>query len=94
MLFLYQTYELRITGQPPFTLVYGKNPVLAIDSSSKGQKLIKRLLEITNKVSQLQTNARRVIKKAQAKLEETFKGKEIKFQKGDLILYFDKVLAT
>ena len=50
-----------------------------MDSPSKGQELIKRLLEITNKVSQLQTNAKRVIKKAQVKLEETFNKKEVKF---------------
>ena len=30
VLFSYQMRELRITGQPLFTLVYGKNPVLAI----------------------------------------------------------------
>src|SRR6266498_5223509 len=59
VLFSYQTRELRVTGQPPFTLVYGKNPVLAIDSPSKGQELIERLLEITDKVPQLRTNARR-----------------------------------
>ena len=39
-------------------------------------------------------NAKRAIKKAQAKLEKTFKGKEIKFQKGDLVFYFNKVLAV
>src|SRR6266536_2531197 len=53
VLFLYQTRELRVTGQPPFTLVYGKNLVLTMDSSSKRQELIKRLLEITDKISQL-----------------------------------------
>ena len=79
VLFLYQTCELRITGQPPFILVYEKNSVLAMDSPSKGQELIERLLEITDKVPQLRTNARRVIKKAQAKLEETFNKKEVKF---------------
>ncbi len=36
ILFSYQIHELRITSQPPFTLVYGKNLVLAMDSSSKG----------------------------------------------------------
>ncbi len=87
-------HELRVTDQPPFTLVYEKNPVLAINSPSKGQKLIKRLLEITDKVSQLQTNARKAIKKAQAKLKETFKEKKVKFQKDDLVLYFDKALAA
>ncbi len=65
-----------------------------MDSPSKGQELIERLLEITNKVPQLRTNARRVIKKAQAKLEETFNKKEVKFQKDDLVLYFDKALAA
>src|SRR6266508_2887197 len=94
VLFSYQTHELRVTGQPPFTLVYEKNLVLAIDSPSKRQELIKRLLEITDKVPQLRTNARRAIKKAQAKLEETFNKKEVKFQKGDLVLYFDKALAA
>ncbi len=65
-----------------------------MDSPSKGQELIKRLLEITDKVLQLRTNARRAIKKAQAKLKETFNKKEVKFQKSDLVLYFDKVLAA
>ena len=27
-------------------------------------------------------------------MEETFKGKEVKFQKGNLVLYFDKVLVA
>jgi len=53
VLFSYQIHKFRIIDQLLFTLVYGKNPVLAIDSLSKRQKLIKRLLEITNKVSQL-----------------------------------------
>ncbi len=35
ILFSYQTRELRVTGQPPFTLVYRKNLVLAMDSLSK-----------------------------------------------------------
>ncbi len=51
VLFSYQIRKLRITSQPLFTLVYRKNPVLAMDNPSKGQKLIKKLLEITNKVS-------------------------------------------
>ncbi len=65
-----------------------------MDNPSKGQELIERLLEINDKVLQLRTNARRAIKKAQAKLEKTFKGKEIKFQKGNLVLYFDKALTA
>ena len=79
VLFSYWTRELRVTGQPLFTLVYGKNLVLAMNSPSKGQELIERLLEIIDKVSQLQTNTRRAIKKTQAKLEETFNKKEVKF---------------
>jgi len=51
VLFSYQTCEFRVTGQPLFTLVYGKNLVLTMDNLSKGQELIKKLLEITNKVS-------------------------------------------
>ncbi len=43
-------HEFRVTDQLPFTLVYGKNLVLAIDSPSKGQELIERLLEIIDKV--------------------------------------------
>src|SRR6266511_3985599 len=50
VLFSYQTRKFRVTGQPLFTIVYEKNLVLAMDSSSKGQELIERLLEITNKV--------------------------------------------
>ena len=65
-----------------------------MDSPSKGQELIERLLEITDKIPQLRTNVRRAIKKVQVKLKETFKGKEVKFQKGDLVLYFDKALVT
>jgi len=34
-----------------FHIKYKKNLVLAMDSSSKKQELIERLLEITNKVS-------------------------------------------
>src|SRR6266498_5293350 len=94
VLFSYQTRELRVTGQPSFTLVYRKNPVLAMDSLNKGQELIERLLEITDKVLQLRTNVRKAIKKAQVKLEKTFKGKEVKFQKGNLVFYFDKALAA
>src|SRR6266508_5002126 len=52
------------------------------------------LIEPCVKDPQLRINARRAIKKAQAKLEETFNKKEVKFQKGDLVLYFDKALAA
>ena len=53
--------------------------------------MVERLLEITDKVPQLRTSARRSIKMIQEKLEEKFREKkEIKFQKEDLVLYFDK----
>ncbi len=65
-----------------------------MNSLSKGQELIKRLLEITDKVLQFWINARRAIKKAQVKLKEIFKGKEVKFQKDDLVLYFNKALVA
>ncbi len=65
-----------------------------MDSLSKEWKLIKKLLEITDKIPQLRTNARRAINKAQAKLKKTFKGKKVKFQQGDLVLYFNKALAA
>ena len=55
------------------------------------ETLVERLLEITDKVPQLRTSARRSIKIIQEKLEEKFgEKKETKFQKGDVVLYFDK----
>src|SRR6266511_1669601 len=36
VLFSYRTRELRVIGQHPFTLFYGKNLVLVMDSLSKG----------------------------------------------------------
>src|ERR1044071_10239314 len=55
------------------------------------QTLVERLLEITDKVPQLHTSVRRSIKMIQEKLEEKFEeNKETKFQKGELVLYFDK----
>ncbi len=50
ILFSYWMHELKVTGQPSFTLVYGKNLVLTMNSPSKGQELIEKLLEITDKV--------------------------------------------
>ena len=60
VLFVYCTKQLRITGQSPYKLVYGKDPILAMDSAKSGS-LIERLIEITDKVPQLRTNARRTI---------------------------------
>ncbi len=48
--------------------------------------IMKRLLEITEKVSQLREAARRVIQKSQAELDRKFEGmKTQEFQKGDLV---------
>ena len=71
--------------------MYGKEPILAMDDAKK-ISLMNRLLDITDKVPQLRTNARRTIAWAQAKLEETFKekGNSTQFHKEELVLYFDK----
>ncbi len=55
---------------------------------------MKRLLEITEKVSQLREAARRAIQKSQVKLDRKFEGmKTQEFQKEDLVWYFDKLAA-
>ncbi len=52
---------------------------------------MERLLEITEKVSQLREAARRAIRKSQAELNRKFEEMKIQeFQKGDLVWYFDK----
>ncbi len=50
-----------------------------MNSPSKEQELIEKLLEIIDKILQFRTNVRKAIKKTQAKLEKTFKEKEVKF---------------
>ncbi len=42
-------------------LVYGKEPTLVIDYGKHGSSIMKRLMEITEKVPQLREAARRVI---------------------------------
>ena len=55
---------------------------------------MERLLKITEKVLQLREAARRTICTSQAELDRKFKGMKIqKFQKGDLVWYFDKPAA-
>ena len=95
---------MKITGRLPFQLMYGREPTLARDvygglqrslNVSNQETLVERLLEITDKVLQLRTSARKSIKLIQEKLEEKFREKkETKFQKGDLVLYFDKPKAA
>ncbi len=64
ILFAYRTKELRISKQSPYKLVYRKEPTLVIDYGPHGGSIIERLLEITEKVSQLWKAVRRAIQKA------------------------------
>src|SRR6266498_3130899 len=89
ILFAYRTKELRILKQSLYKLVYGKEPTLVMDYGPHGGSIIERLLEITEKVPQLQESARRAIRKAQAELDRKFKGKSQRsFQKGELSMVF------
>src|SRR6266498_2048923 len=86
VLFAYRTKVLRISKQSPYKLVYGKEPTLVMDYGPHGGSIIERLLEITEKVSQLRESARRAIRKAQAELDRKFEGKpQRSFQKGELV---------
>src|SRR6266545_3138992 len=94
VLFAYRTKELRISKQSPYILVYGRKPTLVMDYGKHGGSIMERLLEITEKVSQLRKVARRAIRKSQAELDKKFEGmKTQEFQKGDLVWYFNKPAA-
>ena len=83
--------EFRISKQSPYMLVYGRKPTLVMDYEKHGGSIMERLLEITEKVQQLREAARRAIWKSQAELDRKFEGIKIqKFQKEDLVWYFDK----
>src|SRR6266511_5566826 len=91
VLFAYRTKELRISKQSSYMLVYGREPTLVMDYEKHGGFIMERLLKITEKVLQLREAARRVIQKSQAELDRKFKGIQTqKFQKGELVWYFDK----
>ncbi len=79
MLFTYQIKRFRISKQTFYILVYKREPTLVIDYEKHEGSIIERLLEITEKVSQLREAARRVIRKSQAELNRKFEG--IKIQK-------------
>ncbi len=64
VLFAYRTKELRISKQLPYMLVYGRETTLVMDYRKHGDSIIERLLEITEKVSQLREAARRTIQKS------------------------------
>ncbi len=55
-------------------LVYGKEPILVMDYGKHGGFIMERLLEITEKISQLREAARRAIRKSQAELDRKFEG--------------------
>ncbi len=75
-------------------LVYKKEPTLVMDYRKYEGSIMKRLLEITEKIPQLREAARRAIRKSQAELDRKFEGLKIQeFQKGDLVWYFDKSAA-
>ncbi len=75
VLFAYQTKELRISKQSSYKLVYSKELTLVMDYGLYGGLIIKRLLKIMDKVSQLKEMARRTICKSQAELDRKFEGK-------------------
>ncbi len=57
-----------------------------MDYRKHGGSIMERLLEITEKVSQLREAAKRTIWKSQAELDRKFEGmKTQEFQKGDLV---------
>ncbi len=75
-------------------LVYGREPTLVMDYGKHGGSIMERLLEVTEKVSQLREAARSAIRKSQTELDRKFEGmKKQEFQKGELVWYFDKPAA-
>ena len=76
----------------PYKLVYEKNVTMPMDDQ-KDMTYIDRMINIMEGVSQLRTNTKRAIKKAQQKIEEKFQNEGIKFRKGELVLYFKKAEA-
>ncbi len=64
-------------------LVYKRKPTLIIDFVKHEDSIMERLLEITEKVSQLKEVVRRMIQKSQVELNRKFKGMKTQaFQKG------------
>ena len=58
-------------------LVYGQKLTLVIDYGKHGGSIMKRLLEIIEKVSQIRKAAKRVIWKSQAELDRKFEEMKI-----------------
>ncbi len=61
VLFAYRTKEFRISKQSLYMLVYEKEPTLVMNYGKHGGSIVERLLEITEKVSQLREAARKAI---------------------------------
>ncbi len=75
-------------------LVYRKESTLVMNYRKYGSSIMERLLEITEKISQLREATRRAIQKSQAELDRKFEEIKIQiFQKKDLVWYFDKLAA-
>ncbi len=67
-------------------LVYEKESTLVMNYGKHRSSIMKRLLKITEKVSQLREVARKVIQKSQAELDRKFERMKIQeFQKEDLV---------
>ncbi len=77
ILFAYKTKELRISKQSSYMLVYGREPTLVMDYRKYEGSIMKRLLEIMEKVSQLREAARRIIRKSQVELDRKFERMKI-----------------
>ncbi len=75
ILFAYQTKELRILKQSSYKLVYRRESSLVMNYGLYEGIIIERLLEITDKVSQLREIVRRTIRKTQTELDRKFEGK-------------------
>src|SRR6266498_3360589 len=77
VLFAYRTKELKISKQSSYMLVYERKPTLIMDYGKHGGSIIERLLEITEKISQLREATRRIIQKSQTELDRKFEGMKI-----------------
>ena len=63
VLFAYRIKEFRILKQSPYMLVYRQESTLVMDYEKYGDLIMKELLKITEKISQLRKAARRIIQK-------------------------------
>ena len=83
VLFAYRTKKLCITNATPYELVYGKNVTIPMDNH-RNMTYMDRMIDIMEEVPQLRTNAKRAIKKAQQKIERSFRIKGLNLGKTNL----------